>query len=82
MLKEDYQGIYRVRLLAYEMESEEYEPFEEGMEIECHKWRLYTDTSDIGYYEYRYVMDENLFWMINEVEELGKVEPTEEATNG
>lgn len=76
MLKEEYVGIYKVRLLDYELESEEYEPFEEGMELECHKWRLYANTSDIGYYEYRYVLDENIFWMVNEVEELEKINPT------
>ena len=72
MLIEKNLGVIKVKLLSFEMESEDYEQFEEGDEIEVFKYEL-SSTNHAGrasFYEYRLVRDPNLFWMANEVEEL------------
>ena len=74
MLIENNLGVWKVKLLAFEMESEDYEQFEEGDEVEVFKYHLkstqYADGN--GFYEYRLVRDPNIFWMSNEVEEIEK----------
>jgi hypothetical protein len=74
-LQEKNLGVWRVKLLDFTIESEEYEPYQEGDEIEVFKYHLsspgYPDGS--GYYEYRLVKDPNLFWMQSECEELYEI---------
>jgi len=76
MLKAELVGMYRIRLRDYIPETEEYEPYHEGDELEVAKWRLYVDEKSSDYFEYRLLKDENIFWMQYEIEEI------EEISNG